>query len=226
MNFYPKIGVVYIVRRKEGLKVFQTFLESLRKFDTNKTPFSLIFVYKGFANKYEALHWEAAAWGLKNHEKCSICIYDYGYDIRAYRVASKFFNKFDVMLFFNSFTRIISHNWLDRMVQAFCVYDLVGTSDSDYSFMSAKSGKFARWWRSFFFNPFPNYHIRTNGFMIKRNHFLKICPKITWFKKLCYLFESGKRGMTTKVNRCTVIRNLIVDNRTNPQYEKISMAHS
>lgn len=49
------------------------------------------------------------------------------------------------------------------------------------------------------FNPFPNYHIRTNAFIVSREVMLQSAPLRIRTKLDAYKFESGKRGLTMRV---------------------------
>ena len=60
--------------------------------------------------------------------------------------------------------------------------------------------KAAFWW-SRYFADFPNPHVRTNGFLIKRSLFLSIRHKHLKDKFMAYVFESGKNSMTNQVLR-------------------------
>jgi hypothetical protein len=49
------------------------------------------------------------------------------------------------------------------------------------------------------FPPFPNYHVRTNAFMISRDVLSRIRIRPTPFKLAAYLLESGRAGLTRQV---------------------------
>jgi hypothetical protein len=51
------------------------------------------------------------------------------------------------------------------------------------------------------FDPFPNYHIRSNAFMLTRANILRIWPGFFPTKRVAYLFENGKRSMTRRILR-------------------------
>jgi hypothetical protein len=51
------------------------------------------------------------------------------------------------------------------------------------------------------FPPFPNPHLRTNAFMIRRRDFLALRPHRTFTKRQAYSFESGRRGLTSQLLR-------------------------
>ncbi|MEE9188954.1 MAG: hypothetical protein V3U36_06260, partial [Anaerolineales bacterium] len=50
-----------------------------------------------------------------------------------------------------------------------------------------------------FFLKFPNYHIRTNSFMIERDTMLKIRRGMLLTKMQAYILESGKYGITKQM---------------------------
>jgi len=56
-----------------------------------------------------------------------------------------------------------------------------------------------RWTLGAQFDPFPNYHLRTNAFMLSREIALKIRLAPTRKKFDAYRFESGRHGMTAQV---------------------------
>ena len=54
-------------------------------------------------------------------------------------------------------------------------------------------------WQTIYFDPFPNHHIRTNGFMIARSTMLKIQRGTILTKMQSYRLESGKNRITRQV---------------------------
>jgi hypothetical protein len=63
-------------------------------------------------------------------------------------------------------------------------------------------------------DPFPNYHLRTNAFMFRRETALRIEFEPTRRKLDAYLFESGRRGLTCQVLAMS-LRVLVVDRAGN-----------
>jgi hypothetical protein len=49
------------------------------------------------------------------------------------------------------------------------------------------------------FPPFPNYHVRTNGFLVSRRVLLAIDPPLIRWKMDGYRFESGTRSLTRQI---------------------------
>jgi len=64
----------------------------------------------------------------------------------------------------------------------------------------------ARLWRparvqlcKWFFEPFPNWHVRTNAFIISRELVQRFWPHRVMTKRSAYLFENGKKNLTRQV---------------------------
>ena len=69
-----------------------------------------------------------------------------------------------------------------------------------------------------YFDPFPNYHIRSNAFMLRQEVIKKIgCPKIR-NKMDAYRCESGKRSITKQV--IGLGKNVLVVGKDGKAYEK------
>jgi hypothetical protein len=60
------------------------------------------------------------------------------------------------------------------------------------------------------FDPFPNYHVRTNAFMIARDTLAALRLHALHDKKHAYLLESGRESITHQI-RAMDLRTLIVD---------------
>jgi hypothetical protein len=56
---------------------------------------------------------------------------------------------------------------------------------------------------------FPSPHLRTNGFLVSRDVWLRVCSRILADKGAAYRFESGRRGMTSRLKRLG-LRALVV----------------
>lgn len=122
-----------------------------------------------------------------------------GFDIGAYyQFAKQVDAKYIFLINTNSF--LLTNNWLKKVsIGIEKDIDLVGTSAS-YEQLKLKNKN-----DNNFFAKFPNPHIRTNGFMIKRklfidivNNYLNEIQKKNFLTKLdTYRFESGKIGLTS-----------------------------
>lgn len=79
-------------------------------------------------------------------------------------------------------------------------------------------GSVGLWKPARHFPPFPNYHVRTNAFMVSREVLLRIRVRPLFFKLSAYLLESGRDGVTQQVMRLG-LRPLLVD-RSGEKFEK------
>lgn len=69
-----------------------------------------------------------------------------------------------------------------------------------------------------YFEPFPNYHIRTNAFMISGKLMKTLeCPSMKT-KMDAYRFESGKKGLTRQI--LNMSKRVVVVGRDGKSYEK------
>jgi hypothetical protein len=69
-----------------------------------------------------------------------------------------------------------------------------------------RSVRFCRWALAvsrfaFHFPAFPNYHIRTNAFLLRRSLGVQLKWPPTWSKLDAYRLESGRNGITAQVMR-------------------------
>jgi len=127
------------------------------------------------------------------------------------------------LLFMNSYSEFMYDNWLEKYMQH-CIYDdigLIGATGSWESYFRSvfidnnlkwESGKtfnqnFRKfkllvkafvYWR-FFFPDFPNPHIRTNAFMIKRQLMCSLKHELLQNKMAAFKLESGVNGLTVQV---------------------------
>lgn len=192
-----KIAVVYIARFNEGFKCFRDFVNSYRKHPAG-CEHELLIVFKGFS-LFGANSYIKYLGDLKyNH----IFVHDKGYDLGTYKIVANMpecpeYNvpEFDTMLCLNSHSEILVDRWLYKFVDVYVEgkYQLVGATYSYESF-------YKKWWHIFIARPFPNFHIRTNAFLIERKTLLKIWPTLPFWTKLqCHLFESGLNSLTKKL---------------------------
>lgn len=122
--------------------------------------------------------------------------FTFGLDLDAYRYAAEKCKDSDWLLFMNSYSKIWADDWLRKLADVTSdEVGLIGTSWSVESFYSNNP----TWWRKILFPPHPNFHIRTNLFMIRRDILLKTWPRWFMYKWFAYLFESGHNSMTQRV---------------------------
>lgn len=119
-------------------------------------------------------------------------------DLGTYRFVAERLVNYDTLIFFNSHTRILRDDWLDRCVEVYSPDKVIAMSTSTESFYTNNPS----WWRRIFFAPAPNFHMRTNAFMIDRELMLKVWPKFGLKnKKVCYLNEAGRWSITKRLQK-------------------------
>jgi hypothetical protein len=105
-----EVGVVHLVRRKNGVAPFERFLASYREHPAG-APHDLVLVFKGFplgrgTQDYDRL--------LTNVPHRRIYLADYGFDLRPYfKAVAALEHRY--LCFFNSFSRILGSDWLTRL---------------------------------------------------------------------------------------------------------------
>lgn len=206
-----EICVVHLVRKKNGLAPFRNFLNSYLAHPAG-VEHELLIVYKGFASgeadivPYEAL--------LRDVPHSSLAVADFGFDLRPYFVvARKCDSKY--LCYLNSFSVILDRDWLLKLYR--CIREPgVGLAGATGSWGSISSGSsavrqcppyeklarlLARKSLAILFDAFPNYHLRTNGFIVARENMLKIKHGSILTKMQAWMLESGRRGITRQVER-------------------------
>jgi hypothetical protein len=214
-------AVVHLARAKNGLKPFENFLTSYRRYQAG-LPHEFCIVYKGFRNRDETSPLEKL---LGNDEHESVFISDAGFDLRAFRKAAETLGHRN-LFFLNSFSEILADNWLAKPMEVMRRNQGVGVVGATGSWESMYSNALNNFGQSsglaskltgflhlkacqFCFNPFPNHHLRTNAFLISRDLMLQLWPRHIRTKRGAYLFESGKRSFTNRILRCG-LRPLLV----------------
>ena len=78
-------------------------------------------------------------------------------------------------------------------------------AQNDFKAQGSFAGHVAGWLRlkacELCFDPFPNAHLRTNAFMVRRELFLKVWPRGVLTKRGAYTFENGRSNFTKRVRR-------------------------
>jgi hypothetical protein len=208
------ICVVHLVRAKNGIEPFSNFLESYLHYGSG-IDHDLLIVFKGFKDEKGTAQYRQL---LKDISFRTIYVRDRGFDIGSYFVAANTVNN-KYVCFLNSFSTIRDHDWLLKLnvhltKQNIGLVGATGSYESAYSnllieqrSLGATKSEIGRRLRDYlagrkykhYFDPFPNYHIRTNGFMISRDVMRKVHQGIILSKMDAHRFESGKRSLTKQV---------------------------
>jgi hypothetical protein len=171
-----------------------------------------------------------------NHERCFVP--DVGYDIDVYFSTARAITS-DVVCFLNSYSVILGDEWLLKLYRALARdgVGLAGATGSWQSLLASYRPipdsirpRRAAWQEVLLqrvpqirsirrllrrmtlgrhFNPFPNPHVRTNAFILRRSVALHIEVAPIGKKHDAYRFESGRQGMTAQIRalnkRCVIV---------------------
>jgi hypothetical protein len=205
------ICVAHLVRKKNGLEPFRHFLESYLA-NPAGIEHDLLIIYKGFdRNEEDIAPYEEL---LQSVPHSFLRVADFGFDLRPYFIAAKKVDS-EYLCLLNSFCVILDEDWLLKLHRHIRQpgVGLVGATGSWGSFSKGSRAikecpfyerlarHLARRLLAIFFDCFPNYHIRTNGFMIARKTMLKIKHGMVLTKMHAWLLESGRNGITKQIER-------------------------
>ena len=230
-------GVVHLVRKQNGIASLAQFLKSYWQHDAGLAH-DLVILFKGFKDENDSSPHRAL---LANLSYQPLFVDDSGFDVGSYFTAARVC-AFEHLCFLNSYSEILSEGWLRKMHEYIrnAEVGLVGATAS-YESMNfrprltwstlkkalpkltdnirlALAGGRVR------FPPFPNYHLRTNAFLISRDLMLQLKVGTMGSKMDVYLFESGSESMTRQI-LAKGLRALVVD-RNGKAYDKERWADS
>jgi hypothetical protein len=213
-----ELCVAHLVRRGNPISAFQEFLDSYARFPAG-IAHDLLIILKGFSNDRQLSPYEALLDGIRHRR---VFLKDVGFDVGAYlKVAREHDYRF--FLFINSFSRIQVAGWLESMYRHAIEpgIGIVGATGSHQSISSdfhalrwesRPSQSQLRWiaslgWRHarFYlhirdrFPAFPNYHVRTNAFLVSRAVLTGLRGSRISNKWDAYRYESGGDGMTQQI---------------------------
>jgi hypothetical protein len=189
-----EICVVHLVWAPLGPAPLERFARSYREHDAG-ADHRLLIAFKQFE-------------GAEQLAQTQACISDLDYeplqmprrklDLAAYVAIARQVES-PLFCFFNSDSELLDGHWLRKLVEHLHVpgVGLVGATGS-YERLMEESGalKFVtRPW----FDPFPNPHVRTNAFMLRRETILSLDWGEVRTKLGAWRLESGKRSVTRQV---------------------------
>lgn len=207
------ICVAHLVRKLNGIEPFRNFLDSYLIHPAG-VGHELLILFKGFSGGSDIAPYENL---LKNTPHTFLVLSDYGFDLRSYFVAAERSNC-KYLCFLNSFSLIQDDDWLLKLYRQVTKpgIGLVGATGSWGSICPGQltTKKTLPLWKQLlrplvwrvvrayfklYFEPFPNSHIRTNGFMVPRDTMLKIRRGLLLTKMHAYRLESGRNSITRQV---------------------------
>jgi len=213
-----EICVAHLVRRVNDFAAFRAFLESYRSCPAG-IAHQLLIIFKGFSREAQLAPYDEL---LKDFSHQRAFVRDAGFDVRPYvKVARDYPYRF--FAFLNSFSRVLVPGWLEAMYRHVRRprVGIVGATGSHQSILAdfqmlrfefrpsrsllwraaAIGFRHARYFALTRgrFTGFPNYHVRTNGFLVSRDIMSKIRCGPVLTKWDAYRFESGAAGMTPQI---------------------------
>ena len=214
----PFTAVIYLAWLPYGMEHFKRFIDSYQCFDADYEH-QLVIVFNGMTvahpDKPKAYLAYLENRGIPTYR----CLYyANGQDIEIYRKAAREIPAVYI-LFFNTYSTILASHWLKYYMQNFD--DQTGIIAATGSYQSYYSSVFQKqvggweaakgllynfrkyklfikafiYWR-FLFKPFPNPHIRTSAFMVKKDIFIELKKGVIDTKFKAYRFENGRNGLT------------------------------
>ncbi len=152
-------------------------------------------LFNGFHPQQDLTPWRLALEGVP-HEESRLT--DSVLDLHAYRQAVELVPA-GRYCFLNSYSVILQDNWLGLLDGHLLTpgVGIVGTGGSFESAYSAAPRPLRPFRRDF--NPFPNPHIRTNGFALERELLVSLDWPTPRRKVQAWRLESGRRGISCQV---------------------------
>lgn len=210
------VCVVHLVWKPLGVETFRRFLSSYQQ-NTGGLNHQLLVVFNGFDDT-EGL--DAYLELLEGISYQPLILSRQSQDIPAYFAAARGVSS-DLVCFLNSYSVVLDESWLMKLYAHIEQDDvgLVGATGSYQSLycsvkesMTVAPGNFTlkrlassprRHWTlsrlKSYFDPFPNPHIRSNAFMLRRDLMLSLEPSRIRTKMQAMRFESGKSNLTRQI---------------------------
>jgi hypothetical protein len=244
-----RVCVLHLVRAANGPAPLEAFLDAYRRHPAG-VQHRLLLVLKGFASDAEAARYRALAADVAHD---AVRVSDEGFDLDAYVRAAADVGE-EYCCFLNSFSRPLDAGWLATLSAHATRPDvgLVGATGSWESALTndhvagrvselalgavrglvrhgRPSGARALasrrvWALRRHFAPFPNPHVRTNAFVVRRALWEQVGPQRLRTKAEAERFESGLRGLTRRVS--TAGLRTIVVGRDGAAYEPAEWPNS
>jgi len=208
------VCVTHLIRRANGIDPVARFFESYERNPAGQQH-NLLVIMKGFEENRVPPAYERL---LAPFPHQTFFVPDTGFDISAYFAAASNFDH-GFYCFLNSYSLILDKDWLQKLYHHALRKDvgIVGATascESLYSTVKADGWSLIGDGASILqrrrllvelmafkrhFPTFPNYHIRTNAFMLRRDLLLRVSPGSMQRKMDVYRFESGRRSLTRQI---------------------------
>lgn len=185
----PTVAVFYLARGQgeRHLDDFATFIASYRMYPAGYEH-RLYIVFKGFADDAARKRGEEVFAGV---EFDAIETDDSRFDLGAYADATDRVEE-DVVCFFNTFSEILSPFWLAKLMR--------NLDSPGVGMVSATGSCESLAYINRLFPPFPNPHLRSNAFAMRRRDALSSFSQFQIADKLdCFFIESGPDSLTRQM---------------------------
>ena len=180
-----KVAIVYLDRWGNPPRFPRIFLSSLTRFLAG-ADFDIIWQMKGYPQGAQSEPLK------KFHKRFQGEIHELHYSDDQYQfslsidAAEKF--GYDYLLFFTSWSRILAPNWLKFYLDAFANNVGCGIVGATGSFEQHTTDQ-----------PYPNVHVRTNAYMVRRDLYLSLDFGRLESKAAGYLVEAGPNSITKQI---------------------------
>jgi len=185
----PDLAVVYLNRAKTEVEITarKRFILAYQRF-IPKVQHVLYVVNKGFSQEELSVQYAL----FQTLEPCFIDVDDESFDLEAYRKAALQIEE-PIVFFMNTHSEPLQVGWLDKVYACFTSSDNIGMAgcsgnvETHYPFVAD-------------FPAYPNYHIRSNAFMLARHDYLKMLEDRPLDTKLqAYQIEAGLLSLTRMI---------------------------
>lgn len=183
------LAVVYLNRAKTEVEkaARERFIRAYLRF-TPKVRHVLYVVNKGFAEKELGAQYTLFQ-ALQPH---FIDVDDEGFDLDAYRKAAQQIEE-PIIFFMNTHSEPLQQGWLDKVYACFTSSEKIGlvgctgNVETHHPFVPD-------------FPPYPNFHVRSNAFMLAKQDYLEMLGDRPLDCKLqAYQLEAGRLSLTRMI---------------------------
>jgi hypothetical protein len=230
------VCVAHLVWGPLGINPFKRFVSSYREKGAGGVPHRLLVIFNGLRNQEELSAYRRELEGLRFD---SLVLPRAVFDIQAYYAAAESISE-EYVCFLNSYSVLLDEEWLQKLYGKIVEpgVGIVGATASYQSLYSSVKlsmhsidGHYTprriagEAWRRLilsryksYFHPFPNPHLRTNAFVMKRELMLTVKRGRLRTKMDTIRFESGKQGLTRQIEAMG-LKPLVIG-RNGQAYEK------
>ncbi|MGH2859113.1 MAG: hypothetical protein ACRDMJ_16685 [Solirubrobacteraceae bacterium] len=191
-----EICLVHLVWVDAGEGALRGFLKSYAEWDAG-APHRLLIIWSGFQDGDRLATMKESAAGVPHDD---LELGGRELDLTAYRLAAETASE-ESVCFVNSYSTILHDGWLALLAAQLTPtgVGLVGATGSHESPLSGPRLPLRRLARSGRYPPFPNPHLRTNAFMLRRDLFLSLRWPRAVTKESAWELESGVESLTRQV---------------------------